>query len=103
MMLAAAPNDEEQKLDSKTMQGVGSYRVLDNPLYMQSFSYLAPKVKDGKIMHPSFKHVPIENEDGNLRHDRDQDGVPYMVVNTAFLRENLWEKINFETCDNCCL
>ena len=59
MMLAAAPNDEEQKLDSKTMQGVGTYRVLDNPLYMQSFSYLAPKIKDGKIMQPSFKHVPI--------------------------------------------
>ena len=27
----------EEKIDEKTMQGVGTYRVLDNPLYMQIF------------------------------------------------------------------
>jgi len=71
MMIQAAPKEEEQKLDSKTMQGVGTYRVLDNPQYMGTYCYLPPKLRNGIISQQSFKQVRVIDEEGNHRHDRD--------------------------------
>ena len=75
---------DEIKFPHKTMQGVGTYRTLDNPIYMAQFAYLPPKRKLDRNTHKFFvkQETFIKAEDSAKK---DQAHVPYIVVNIAFL------------------
>lgn len=89
---------KEDKIDSKTMQGVGTYRTLDNPKYMQAFQFCPPKDKQGNAIKRSFVPVMITHN-GELKEDADQDDIPYIINNIAYMPEGAIEMINFDTTD----
>jgi hypothetical protein len=93
-MLAAA---EELKSDEKTMQGVGTYRALDNPAYMSMFHFMPPIKKNGELERKTMKVVQTARDDGSMSGDQQQQDVPYIVFNAAYLRDEYWPKVNFDT------
>jgi hypothetical protein len=60
---------EEFKTDEKTMQGVGTYRVLDNPAYMAMFQFMPPLKKNGELQRKTMKEVLTSRDDGSMNRD----------------------------------
>jgi hypothetical protein len=60
---------EELKNDEKTMQGVGTYRVLDNPSYMAMFQFMPTLKKNGELQRKTMKEVLTSRDDGSMGRD----------------------------------
>lgn len=80
----------------KIIQGVGTYRMKDNPTYQQLMQYAPPKWKGDKAVKRALVYVDSLVDD-QFERDEYQDDVPYLALNLCFIPDDKIESLNFET------
>jgi len=74
---------------SKAIQGVPYYLVLANPLYYRDFQYICCDVPDRDNL--------IKDDDEDEGNDCEQSDIVSIVLNMAFIPEEVLEAFKFET------
>ena len=73
----------------KAIQGVPYYIILANPLYYRDFQYICCDVPDRNNL--------IKDDDDDEENDCEQSDMVSIILNLAYIPENVVEKFRFET------